>query len=237
MKFPSLVAFLFFVVSAGFLQAEGLEFDEKIVSIKAPPDAKVVTAEFKFSNAGGAPVTIKKHDASCSCMTVEISGGKLTYQPGEGGIIRANFDMGNFSGSVDKTVLLWVNDDPQNQPSVQLTTRVEIPVLVALEPKTLHWDIASKPETKVIRLTMRHDKPVHVKSVSSASEAFGHELKTIKEGEEYELHITPKEIEVPGLAIFRIETDCEIARHRTQQAFAVVRRPVVTPPSSAGTKP
>ncbi len=224
MKYYSVCAVVCFLT--GLLQAGELDFDAKLVEVKAPADAKVVTAEFKFSNSGTDAVSIRKHDASCSCMAVEISGGKLIYQPGETGTIRANFDMGNFSGSVDKSVLLWLDDDPQDKPSVVLTTRVAIPVLVAVEPKTLQWDLGSEGSAQVIRIKMNHDIPIHVKSVKCSSEAFSHELKTIKEGEEYEIRVTPKDLNAPGLAILRIETDCEIKRHKTQQAFAVVRRAV-----------
>jgi hypothetical protein len=227
MKIFLLAIALFSLV--GHLHGASLTFEEKLVEIQAPADAKVVTAEFQFVNKSSKPVSIKKHDASCSCMSVEVAGGKLTYQPGEAGTVRANFDMGNFSGAVDKTVLLWVDDDPEDKPSVLLTTRVEIPVLVALEPKTLQWELGTEPRAQVIRIKMNHDKPINITGVSCSSEAFSHELKTVAQGAEYELHVTPKEMDVPGLAILRIETDCDIKRHQIQQAFAVVRRPVAVP--------
>jgi hypothetical protein len=53
-------------------------------------------------------------------------------------------------------------------------------------------------------------------------------LKTIDEGKLYELVVTPEDISTPGLAILRIETDCAVERHRIQQAFAVVRKPLNT---------
>jgi hypothetical protein len=81
---------------------------------------------------------------------------------------------------------------------------------------------------------MNHKEPIHVTQVSSSSESFKHELKTIKEGKEYEIEITPGNISTPGLAVLRIETDCEITRHRIQQAFAVVRRPL---PGDTAAKP
>ena len=50
------------------------------------------------------------------------------------------------------------------------------------------------------------------------------EVKTLEEGKHYELLVTPAETKDPGLAIIRIETDCEIKRHQVLQAFAVIRR-------------
>ena len=128
--------------------------------------------------------------------------------------------MGNFSGTVDKVVAVWLDDDPPDKPSVALTVRVHIPVLVSLEPKTLKWDLGGKGEPQTIRITMNHDKPDPCDRRDSSSEAFRHELKTIEDGKSYELIVTPTDIGSPGLAVIRIETDCEIEKHRLQQAFA-----------------
>jgi hypothetical protein len=157
-------------------------------------------------------------------MAVSIKDGKLSYAPGESGLIRADFEMGNFSGTVDKTVALWLDNDPSEKPSVTLTVRVHIPVLVSLEPKTLKWNVGGDASPQTIRITMNHKEPIRVKMVTCSSPAFRHELKTIDDGKIYDLVITPAEISNAGLAIFRIETDCAIERHRLQQAFAVIRK-------------
>lgn len=217
-----------------WVQAAGLDFPDKLREIHAPPDVKTVTAEFEFTNRSDKPVRVAKYDPGCSCIAVRIKDGKLRYAPGEAGLIRAEFDMGNFSGMVDKKVALWLDDDPDDKPSVSLTVRVHIPVLVSLEPKTLKWDLNGEGKPQTIRITMHYDKPIRVTSVTASTEAFKHELKTIEEGKAYDLVVTPTEIHTPGLGIFRIETDCQIKRHQIQQVFATVRRPT---PGSAPVKP
>jgi hypothetical protein len=165
---------------------------------------------------------------------VQVKDGKLRYAPGESGMIRAEFNMGNFSGTVDKMVVLWLNNDPTDKPSLTLTVRVHIPVLVVLEPKTLKWDLNGNGEPQTIHITMKYEKPIRVTSVSASSEAFKHELKIIEEGKNYDLVVTPLDIKTPTLGIFRIETDCQIEKHRIQQVFATVRRPN---PVDAAVKP
>ena len=204
----------------------GLDFTATLKEVNAPADAKKVTVDFEFTNHTDKTVKVIKYDAACSCMAVTIKEGKLSYAPGESGVVRADFEMGNFSGTVDKTVALWLDDDPADKPSVTLTTRVHIPVLVALEPKTLKWDVDGDASPQTIRITMNHSDPISVKKVTTSSTTFQHELKTITEGKLYELIVTPGEISTPGLAIMRIETDCAIERHRIQQAFAQVRKPL-----------
>jgi hypothetical protein len=174
------------------VSAAGLEFKETTKELHAPADVNTVSADFEFTNRSDKTVTVTKYESTCSCMSVTIKGGKLSYAPGESGVIRAQFDMGNFSGEIDKVVLLWLD---------------------------------GKGEPQSIRVTMKHDKPIRVTAVKSTSEAFKLELKTIEEGKTYDVNVTPLNMKSPGLAVIRIETDCDIDKHRIQQAFAVVRKP------------
>ncbi len=217
---------------AALLQAGGLTFEKPLLEIHLAADAKTAVTDFKFENKTDQPVTIARFDKTCSCISVQISGGKQTYQPGEKGVVRATFDLGNFSGVVDKLVILWLAGDPEAKPSITLTVRVHIPVLVVMEPKTLKWGLGSKPEPQKIDLKMDHSKPIKILTTTCSSDAFTLELKTLAEGKHYELWVTPKATAEPALAIIRLETDCEIARHKNQQAFATVRREL---PASGGT--
>lgn len=219
---------LIWLTLAAFVQATSLEFEQLVTEVHAPADAATVTADFKFTNKSTKPVTISKSDPGCSCLKVQVAEGKLRYAPGESGLIRTTFEMGNFSGTVDKIVALWLDDAPDNSPSMRLTVRVHIPVIVSVESepgkKTLQWDIGSKPDPQVIHIVMAEGHTIHVTGITSSSQAFGHTLKTIEKGKKYDLIVTPLEIDTPGMSVIRIETDCSIPKHRTQQAFAVLRK-------------
>ena len=217
-------AILCWLALAGFLQGAGLTFEKELIEVHAPADAKAVVADFKFENKTDKPVSIAKFDKTCSCISVQVTDGKLTYAPGETGEIRASFEMQNFAGVVNKTVVLWLDSDPPEKPSITLTVEVHIPVLVVLKEKTLKWQIGAKPETQTIEITVDYSKPIKILSTNCTSENFKVELKTLAEGKHYELLVTPAETKEPGLAIIRIETDCEITRHKILQAFAVIRR-------------
>jgi hypothetical protein len=218
------------LVLAVFTQAGGLEFTETLKEVDAGADATLVTTEFSFTNKGDKPASITKSDSGCSCLKIEISGGKLKYAPGESGVVRTTFEMGNFSGTVDKMVALWIDDDPVDNPSTRLTVRVHIPVLVELEPKTLKWDLGTKADPQIIRIQMAEGKSIRVTGVTSSSVSFACELKTVEKGEKYDLIVTPRNIDTPGMTVIRVETDCAISKHRVQQAFAVVRKP--SPPQT-----
>lgn len=217
------------------LHAAALDFKQSSQEIHAAADAKSVTVDFEFTNRSNKSVRVAKYDAACSCMAVTIRDGKRTYAPGESGVVRAVFDLGKFAGKVDKQVALWLDKDPEDKPSIALKVRVHIPVLVVLEPKTLTWPLGGEATPQTIRVTMKHDKPIRILTVKSSSEAFTHALKTVEEGKSYELTVTPNKMDLPGIAILSIGTDCDIDKHRLQQAFAVVRK--TTPAEASAAKP
>ena len=211
-------------LAAAALAAGGLEFADPLQEFHAAPDATSVTADFAFVNRGTKRVKIRNYDAPCSCMSAQIKGGKLEYEPGEDGVIRAVFDLGNFSGTVDKQVVLWLEGDHAERPSVTLTVRVHIPELVVVEPKTLKWAVGEEPRPKSLSIRIESEQPVRILSVSGSNERFAHELKTVRDGAEYELEVTPQDTTLPGIGVLRIETDCAVARQRVRQAFVVVRK-------------
>lgn len=209
---------------AGFLHAGALTFENELLVVHAPADAKSIVADFNFENKTDQPVTIAKVDKTCACIGVLVSDGKLAYAPGEKGQIRATFDMGNFAGVINKSVVLYLDKDPEDKPSVTLTVEVHIPVLVALSEKTLKWSIGAKPETQIIDVLVDYIKPIKIIAATCTSDNFKVKVHTLEEGKHYEILVTPADTKEPGLAIIRIETNCEIKRHQILQAFAVIRR-------------
>lgn len=205
-----------------------LKFDERLKTVDVGLDSSKVTVDFSFRNEGDSRVSILRYDAGCTCASAQVKNNKLDYGPGETGVIRVDFDMSQFTGTVEKPVAIWLKGDPAEKPSIRLTTRINIPVLVEVEPKTLTWDVDSAPEPKTVTLTMNHSEPIHVKSVSGSNPNFTHELKTVGEGKKYEIVITPATTTEVGIAVFHIETDCAISRHKSQRVFTVVRKPATT---------
>jgi len=207
---------------AGMLSAGQLTFKETVRELAPGPGETKVKVDYPFTNDTDKTIIIKETQGDCSCTAIEISGGKTAYEPGESGVIRLNFDMGTSTGKVEKGASIWTDGDQKDAPSQRLILKVNIPVLVEMEPKTLKWEIGKEPEPKTIKFRMLGDKPIHIKSVTPSTEQFTQELKTIEDGRSYELVITPKNITGKALSIFRVETDCEVPNHRTQQVFAVI---------------
>ncbi len=198
-------------------------FETTLVEISVAPDAKSTVADFAFTNKTGQTIIIDRVEKTCTCVSVQVSGGKLSYAPGEKGVIRATFELDNLTGEVEKSVALYLAGDVEDQPTHTLTARVLIPVLVKMTEKTLKWTVGGQPEPQKIGIEMDYTKPIRVLSAQSSSENIKTEVKTLEEGKRYELWVTPVKAMEPGLALIRVETDCDIARHKVQQVFAVIR--------------
>ena len=217
------------------LAAAELKFETQLCEMTVAPDAEKVVAQFPFKNESKEEVEILEYTAGCSCITASINpAGKLKYAPGESGIIRAEFELSALAGVVEKSVALRLNGDKKDEPSVTLMTRITIPVLVDVEPKTLTWAIGEAATPKTITLTMNHSEPIHVASINAPDKRFSQELKTIEDGKKYELVVTPVVTDAPAMGVVHIETDCKLTRHRSQRVFMVIRKPL---PSSAAAKP
>lgn len=203
----------------------GLKFEEEKISTDVGLDEKTISRDFKFVNAGDKVVTIKGADAGCSCISVEIGGGKFTYAPGEKGTIRANFEIGSFQGTVDKSIHVWLDGDPDEKPSSTVMLSINIPIIIALEPKTVKWKLGEGGSPKMIDVKMDYEKPIHIMQVVSSNENFQIKLITLEQGKHYQVEVTPQDSEATGLGILRIETDVDVPKQRIQQAFAVISAP------------
>lgn len=208
------------------LHAAPLKFEEAEKEIHADINASSVKADFNFTNTSSKAVKIQKVDAGCSCLAAEIWKSKLDYAPGESGILRATFEIGTFQGAVDKPIFIWLEGDPEDEPSQSVNLRVHIPVIIALEPKTLKWATGDSKTTKSIKVTMDYKNPINIKKVSTSNSNFTTKVVTLKEGKEYLVEVTPTQTEAAGLSVVRIETDVDISKHRIQQGFAVVSTPI-----------
>ena len=220
---------IFFLLAILPSHAE-LKFETPVIDADASLDATTLVREYKFTNTGAKPIKITQADAGCSCLAVEVAAGKFTYAPGESGTLRATFEIGNFQGTVEKPILIWLEGDRDDAPSGKVTLRVHIPVIIALEPKTLKWEQGGPAEMKSIDIKMEYEKPIKVTSVTTSNGNFNAKTVTIEEGKHYKVEVTPQGTAAGGFTIVRIETDSDVEKQRIQQGFAVISAPLKPQP-------
>lgn len=207
------------------LVAGTLKFDESKKEITVANDQKSATVDFTFKNEGSDVVLIEKNASDCPCAAVGVKDSKLAYKPGESGTIRIVFDLGKVPETADKLVSIYLKGDSENHPSIDLTTRVIVPVVVELEPRSVFWDVGGKPEAKTVKVTMNDSEPVKILSLTSSDPNFKQELKTIEDGKKYEVVITPISTEKAGMAVLQVETDSKTDNRRTHSLYMLVRQP------------
>lgn len=203
--------------------AGGLTFSETTKQVKATLEDSIITTDFAFTNKTDKAIEIQKCQASCSCLQAGVAGGKLRYEPGESGVIRTKFDMGASTGEVEKQVAIFVDDDRDTAPSTTLKLDVLIPEIISIEPKTVKWDIDAPATPQTLVFTIPGADPIHLKNAGSTNPNFKSDLKTVEDGRKYELVITPVDTKTTTVAVFRIDSDCKIEKHRVQQVYAVVK--------------
>lgn len=210
--------------------SRGLTFASSVVEARVAPDATHAQLDFTFENRTGRTLTISRVEKNCECVEMKVSGGKLAYAPGEKGIIRARYELGNMIGTVDKDFSLWLEGDPEENASHVLVSRLIIPELVVLSDKNLKWQIGKPADPKKVDVTIHGDRPIRITGSSSTSADSRIELKTLEEGRRYELWVTPASTSEPGLSVIRLDTDSTIPRWKAVQVFATVQeKPVLQP--------
>lgn len=219
----------FFLLLAALSAHAELKFETPIIDADAGLNDATLVRDFKFTNMGTKPVKITQADAGCSCLAIQVAGGKFTYAPGDTGTIRATFSIGNFQGAVEKAIFIWLEGDTEEKPSSTVTLRVHIPVIIALEPKTLKWETGATKETKSIDVKMDHEKPIRITKVTTSNESFSAKIVTVEEGKHYKVEVTPSVTAATGLSIIRIETDSDVEKQRIQQGFATIIAPLKKP--------
>ncbi|MGJ8672363.1 DUF1573 domain-containing protein [Rubritalea sp.] len=218
----------FSVLGLNTLYAD-LVFDQTVKKIDAAADAKEVKVEFPFQNTGASPVVVERFDAPCSCMFAKLEGGEkqkdgsVSIAPGEKGVFKGRFELGNFKGTVDKKIVVWMKGDAEDDPSVSLNTQVSIPYLIAAFPQSLMWQVGEEAVEKVIEVKVDHSEPIKVIKHTSSSPNFSYEFITKEEGEFYELRVKPKSTEKVTFAAIRLTTDSPNPRYKMVQTFMTVK--------------
>lgn len=199
----------------------GLEWDAHRINHTAAITDTKAEAAFTFTNTGDQPVTITSVRTSCGCTTTTLD--KKIYVPGETGEVIAVFAFGDRTGRQHKRITVRTSEPSDDgKPIVEdipLYLRVTIPQPIKVRPRMIYWKPDEPHGPKRVGITIKHDGPVTITNAQVEGDAVTTELKTIVEGKQYELIITPVSAEA-------ISTQ---APPKSQEAGAEVETDAVTP--------
>jgi len=218
------------------VMAVGAEFTfkEKLKAVTTKPDVDVVNLEFEFENKTDEEITIVNYDAPCSCLEARLvrddKRSSLVFAPGAKGKVIGVLEFGTFKGTIDKVIKIRTDKDKGDEPSIILTCRVTIPVLIGADKETLKWEVGDKLESKEFKIKVADESKEPIKIVDhkhgfGVSEVFDYKMETIKEGKEYKVTVTPLKTDKPSMGVVKFYTDSKIPRYRLVQMFLLVDHP------------
>jgi hypothetical protein len=145
----------------------------------------VVKHAYVFTNVGGATLEVTNVHASCGCTTA----GEWTRQvaPGMTGSIPIQFNSGNFSGAVGKSITVTCNDTSQPTVMLQIKGNIWKPIDVTPQFAVLNVTSDAPSNATTVRIVNNEETPLTLGAPESSNPAFGVELRTNKPGKEFHL--------------------------------------------------
>ncbi len=175
-------------------------------------------AKFGLLKASPDPVTIEKVESSCGCTTATLP--KMTFVPGERGELCARFSTPGRRGLQTKTVSVRIHG--QADPAV-LTLVVTIPELVRMSHQLLVWEKGAERESKTILCDATSDMPVRIVKVASSVTSIKASLKTVSEGRQYAITVTPENTDAASFAVLTIDAEFKDQK-KSLRIYAQVKR-------------
>jgi hypothetical protein len=108
------------------------------------------------------------------------------------------------------------------QPTV-LRLLVNIEEAVKIQPEIVLWRVGEQPEPKTIHIAVADDSPAKVESVTSDNPTVKVQVTEVKPGKEYEVQVTPANVNQPGAATLLIRTDYPRNSPETKYAYARIK--------------
>lgn len=212
-----------------------IEFTETAFDFGRVQSGTVVTHTFSFTNTGAGALEIRDVISSCGCTATGTYTRRV--EPGGTGSIPVMFNTSGMGGPVGKTLWVSCNDPRESNILLRIAATVWKPIdaLPGIAAFSFGPDFQTN-ETRVIRLVNNLEEPVKISEPVCTNRSFRTELKTVREGKEFELRVTVVPPLPPGstLTPITLETSSPKMPVVAVNAYATVQPAlIVTPPRIA----
>lgn len=178
-----LVALLMLVLSTLAARAE-LAFDQTAIELQPSLLDREILAEFRFRNDSKQVVKVLGLSSSCGCTAV--SADKTSYAPGERGIVRGVFTIGDRIGLQQKSIFV----DTDHPGRIHLQFSALIPNWAELDPRILKWMPSDERKPKSL-LAKVADGQIRLTATASAP-ALDVSIEPTEVAQVFRLIVTPK---------------------------------------------
>lgn len=147
----------------------GLTFDQYLVDLGETHPSEQVSARFRFTNTGEVPVTLKKLEPSCGCLTPELR--KKVIEPGESSDLMMRVQTASQEIG-PKEYRLTVNYEDAKPRQAHLVFRVILPDnQVTIRPRALvFYQLGEGTTSQELVVTDRRTQPLEILGASCRSE-------------------------------------------------------------------
>ncbi len=192
---------------------------------------EVVKYTYAFTNIGDSLLEVTGVRTSCGCTTAGDWSRKV--EPGQAGSIPIQFNTGNFSGQVAKSITVTCN--ATNQPTVVLQLKATIWKAIDVSPQFAVLNVTADGPSNpaIVRIVSNEDAPLTLSAPEITNRAFAVELRTNQPGKEFQLIINT----VPPLSAGNVQGQITMKTSSTNmpvinvRAWANVQQAVLVTPS------
>jgi len=178
-----------------------VEWKQTEATLHVHPTQTSADAVFEFTNTGDEPVSFADIKTSCGCLVAKPL--KPSYAPGEKGQLVIMLNLKDRYGRQSKKVTANTLDGQKTE----LTVSADIPHAFTLKSPLVTWNKGDDSPEKRVLLHNPNDIPIKLLSITSSNELLPVELKTIRDGFEYEVVVVRKPGAADARAVVRIRTE------------------------------
>lgn len=190
---------LIMLLPATVVPCAALDWKTRELSFTTAPFQSTQEAAFEFTNRSHKPVTIREVMSNCDCLSAATD--QLVYAPGEKGVLKFSFSIGDRLGLYLRRLKVMTDESPD---PVHLLIRVEVPELVTLTPRSVTWSRHEAPTEKSVDLDAIPGVTIDFTRVQPTSGDFAARLETLEAGRRYRVYLKPPATAQPANAAFRI---------------------------------
>ncbi|MBM3855648.1 MAG: DUF1573 domain-containing protein [Verrucomicrobia bacterium] len=164
------------------------QFSGTVVDFGRVMPTEIRKHEYIVANDGTATLVITHVAPGCGCTTTGTWDKEIP--PGQTGRIPIEFNPSTFSGAIVKSIVVETNEAVQSSHVLEIRANVWRPF--EIHPAHVAFmTVEGEPreETRIVRILNNLDQPATLEPPVSTNPLFRGELKTIRPGQQFELHL------------------------------------------------
>lgn len=182
------------------------------------PLQKILRVAFSFKNTGDRPVVIRAVQTNCDCLAATTD--RAVYQPGEAGLLGAQFTVGDRVGAYERSIVVATDD---GTPPQRLRVHIDVPEIATVTPRMSEWSPGSPTNEQAVDLTVAAGIQVKFEEIFVSAATFRARFETVEDGRRYRIFIQPVSTAEAASAAIRLKGQSATGDVVVVSAYANVR--------------